>query len=408
MRSAKVIFIEICLFAFTSLITCSASADDAEPGSTKGNELGDSTVAYVGTYTGAQSKGIYLFRLLTQNLEVSQNVTLEPLGLAVETNNPSFLELDPKRRLLFAVNEIGDFQGKPSGAVSAFSIDANSGKLSLINQRASLGPGPCYLVLDRTGRYLLVANYDGGSVAVLPVAADGTLGEAMDFVQHEGKSVNPDRQQGPHAHCVTLDAANRFAFVCDLGCDKVFSYHFDAEHGKLTPNDPGFVALKPGAGPRHMVFRPDGKFAYVINELDSTITTFGYDPQRGALSELQTVSTLPYYYQGPNTAAEIEVHPSGKWLYASNRGHNCVVLYSVESDSGILTYIEELRSGGKTPRHFEIEPSGKHLAIANQDSGTLLVCRIEPDTGRLKPSGVFAEAPTPVCVKFLLPAKGTN
>ncbi|HEY2762155.1 MAG TPA: lactonase family protein [Pirellulales bacterium] len=408
MQYPIVLFNRICWLVFIALFGCSAVAAEPDRASIRDEKLGDATLAYVGTYTGAQSRGIYLYRLQTQNLDVSQNVTLAPLGLAVETSSPSFLEIDSGRRLLFAVNEIGDFQGKKSGAVSAFSIDPTTGKLKLINQRATMGPGPCDLVLDRTGKNLLVANYDGGSVAVLPVAADGTLGEASDFVQHEGKSINADRQQGPHVHCVTLDAANRFAFVCDLGCDKVFIYHFDAEHGKLSPNDPAFAPLKAGAGPRHMVFRSDGKFAYVINELDSTITAFRYDAQHGGLMEVQTISTLPYYYQGTNTAAEIEIHPSGKWLYASNRGHNCVVLYSINSDNGKLNYIEEIRSEGKTPRHFEIDPSGKYLTIANQDSGTLLVCRIESDSGRLKPSGVAAEGPTPVCVKFLPPTKAAQ
>jgi 6-phosphogluconolactonase len=307
---------------------------------------------------------------------------------------------------LFAVNENSEFEGKPTGSVSAFSVDGATGMLKLINQRSSMGAGPCHIVMDKSGRNVLVANYDSGNVAVLPVAADGTLGEASDFVQHAGKSVNPQRQEGPHAHCVTLDNANRFAFVCDLGLDKVMCYRFDADKGKLTPNEPASVSLKPGAGPRHMVFRPDSKFAYVINELDSTITTFAYDADKGALSELETVSTLPPYWDGKNTTAEIAVNPSGKYLYASNRGHNSVILFSIDKDKGTLTFVEEQGTGGKTPRHFGIEPSAKHLAIGNQDSDTVLVCRIDAENGRLKPSGVFADCPSPVCVKFLPPADG--
>jgi 6-phosphogluconolactonase len=368
------------------------------------NPVMNATLVYVGTYTNAaKSKGIYLFRLQTQNLEVSQNITLQPLGLAVESANPSFLEVDARRRLIFAVNELDTFEGKSTGAVSAFSIDPASGKLSLLNQRPSRGAGPCHLVLDKKGKNLLVANYGSGSVVVLPVAADGRLGEATDFVQHSGKSVNPERQKGPHAHCVTLDPDNRFAFVCDLGLDKVLVYRFDADEGKLTPHERAFVSVKPGAGPRHLVFRPDGRFAYLLNEISSTVTAFGYDAKTGVLTEIQTLRTLPEHYDGPNSGAEIDVHPSGKFLYASNRGHNSVVLFEVHPDKGTLTYVEEQMTGGKKPRHFGIEPSAKHLAIANQDSDTVLVCRIDAGNGRLKPSGVFASAPTPVCVKFVPP-----
>jgi 6-phosphogluconolactonase len=358
------------------------------------------TLVYAGT-----SKGIQLFWLQTKNLEVSQNITLVPLGLAADTPNPSFIELDLKRRRLFCVNGVQTFEGKPTGAVSAFAIDPDTGKLTLLNQRSSTGSGPCHLVLDKEGRNLLVANYSGGNVGVLPVGPDGRLGEATAVVQHTGKSVNPDRQEGPHPHCVTLDPANRFALVCDLGLDKVLIYRFDAEQGKLTPSEPAFASLKPGAGPRHLTFHPGGRFAYVVNELDSTITAFAYLPETGALKELQTVSTLPPYYDGPNFPAEIGIKPSGEYLYASNRGHESLVVFGIDRDKGTLKYIEEQNSGGKTPRHFGIEPSGKHLAIANQDSDTLLVCRIDPENGRLKPSGVFAQAPSPVCVKFLPPAE---
>ena len=363
------------------------------------------TLAYVGTYTRGRSpgRGIYLFRLQTENLEVSQNITLVPLGLAVETPNPSFIDLDVRRRLLFAVNEIDEFDGRPTGSVSAFSIDRTTGTLTLLNQRPSMGTGPCHLVLDKGNRNVLVANYGSGSVAVLPVGSDGRLGAATAAVQHSGKSIHPDRQKGPHAHCMTLDPANRFAFACDLGLDKVLSYRFDARQGKLTPNDPAFVSTRPGAGPRHMIFRPDGRFAYVVNELSSTVTAYAYDSNTGVLKDAQTVTTLPEYFDGANTGAEVGVHPSGRYLYVSNRGHNSVVLFAIDPQRGTLTYIEEQGTGGSTPRHFGIEPSAKHLAIANQDSNTVLVCRIDAGNGRLKPSGVFASVPSPVCVKFLPP-----
>jgi 6-phosphogluconolactonase len=264
-----------------------------------------------------------------------------------------------------------------------------------------MGTGACHLVLDQKRRHLLIANYGSGSVSVLPVGADGRLGAATDVVQHAGRSVHPERQAGPHAHCVTLDAANRFAFVCDLGLDQVLAYRFDAGRGKLTPHDPPFARLEPGAGPRHMVFRPDGRFAYVINELSSTVTTFAYDRERGVLRDVQTVSTLPEHFDGVSTGAEIDVHPSGKWVYASNRGHNSVALFDVDPAKGTLTYVEAQATGGFKPRHFEIEPSARHLAIANQDSDTVLVARIDPRNGRLTPSGVVANVPSPVCVRFL-------
>jgi 6-phosphogluconolactonase len=372
------------------------------------NELANETLAYVGTYTGGKSKGIYLFRLETHNRDVTQNALLVPLGLAAETPSPAFLEVDAKRRLVFAVNETNEFNGQPTGGLSAFSVDPATGKLKLLNQQSSMGTGPCHLILDRTGRHVFVANYGSGSVAVLPVASDGTLDEASDVVQHEGKSVNPQRQEGPHAHCVTLDPANRFLFVCDLGLDKVMIYKFDAQNGTLTPNEPAFATVAPGAGPRHMVFRPDARFAYVVNELNSTVTAFAYDANGGSLRQLQTVSTLPEDFNGPNTCAEIGIHPSGKFVYASNRGHDSVVLFAVDLEKGTLSYVDEQSSGGKTPRHFGIQPSGAHLAIANQNSDTLLLCRIDEANGRLKPTGVFADAPTPSCIQFLPPANGAR
>src|SRR5262245_13875404 len=369
--------------------------------------MADPTFVYVGTYTGEKSRGIYLFRLPIEDLELLKNMTLVPLGVAAETPSPSFLEIDFRRNLLFAVNELGQFEGKPTGAVSAFSIERKTGKLTPLNQQPSMGAGPCHLVLDKERRYLLVANYSAGSVCVLPVGTDGRLGAASDVVQHTGSSVNPDRQKGPHAHCVTMDPGNRFAFVCDLGLDKVMAYHFDAQRGKLTPNDPPFAAVKPGAGPRHMVFRPDGRFAYVVNEMSSTVTVFAYDPQRGALQQIQDVSTLPPYFTGDNTTAEIDVHPSGKWLYVSNRGHNTVVLFNIDRGKGTLTYGEEQVTGGSKPRHFGIDPSGKYLAVGNQDSDTILMAHIDASTGRLKRSSGFVATPTPVCMKFVPSKKGT-
>lgn len=366
--------------------------------------LSKDTLVYVGT-SGPKSKGIYFYRLQTDNLEVSQNITLVPLGLAAETPNPNFIEVDVKRRLVFAATRVNSFAGKPTGAVSSFSVDSATGKLNLINQSSCMGRGPCHLALDATGRNVVVSMCDSGGVAVIPVAPDGKLGEATDFAQHTGSSVNPSRQKGPHAHCVTFDPANQFVFVCDLGLDKIMTYRFDAQRGKITPGDPPFTAAKPGAGPRHMAFLPNARFAYAVNELDSTVTSYAYDAKAGALKLIETQSSVPGYYDGPtNTPAEVAPHPSGRWIYVSNRGMNSIVLFGVDPDKGTLTYIEEQGTGGKTPRQFGIQPSAKHMVICNQDSDTLLAARIDSGNGRLKPSGVFAEAPTPMCAKFLPPA----
>lgn len=358
----------------------------------------DATLVYVGTYTTGKStgKGIHLFALESKG-DVD---TLVPLGVAADTVNPSFLDIDRKRRLLFAVSEVSNFEGKQVGAVSAFSIDPATGKLTLINQQPSMGTGPCHLVLDNAGRHVLVANYGSGSVAVVPVGPDGRLGAATATVQHTGSSVNPDRQKGPHAHCLILDPANRFAFACDLGLDKILVYRYDADKGTLTPNDPPFATVKPGAGPRDMVFRPDSRFAYVGNEMQSTITAFAYDAKAGRLTDIQTVSTLPSDFQGQNSIAEIAMHPSGRYVYISNRGHNSVAVFSVDSSKGTLTLLQHQNTGGRTPRHFGLEPDARRLIMANQQSDNLLVNRIGKD-GRLTSSGELVSTPTPVYVGFL-------
>jgi 6-phosphogluconolactonase len=385
-----------CLLLGGLLAAAARPASSAEPAPAATGPLpANTTLAYVGTFTKGESKGIYVFRLQTQGLEVSQNITLVPLGLAAATPNPAFLEVDTRRRLVFAANDLHEFEGKPSGAVSAFSVDATTGKLVLLNQRPSMGPAPCHLTLDKDGRNLLVANCIGGSVAVLPVAADGKLGAATSVVQHPGTK--------PHTHGVALSPDNRFAFACDMGLDRVMSYRFDASKGILTPNDPATIAMKAGTGPRHLVFRPDGRYAYVVGSKKSSVTTFAFDGKTGGLREQQTVSSLPESFEGQSSAAEVAVHPSGKFLYVSNRGHNSVVLFAIDADKGTLTFVEEQGTGGKTPRHFGLEPSAKHLAIANQDSNTVLASRVDAGNGRLKPSGVFANVPSPVCVKFLPP-----
>jgi 6-phosphogluconolactonase len=310
--------------------------------------------------------------------------------------DPSFLAIDRHRRRLYAVNEVEQFAGKPSGALSAFSIDQQSGNLSLLNQQPTLGGAPCHLIVDKTGRFVLVANYTGGNISIFPIKPNGRLGVATDMVQHHGSSVNKERQEGPHAHCIELDNSNRYAFAVDLGLDKVMIYKFDAKNGKLAPNTD--VQLKPGDGPRHLTFHPNGRYAYVINELTNTVTAFTYSKATGTLKETQTVSTLPKDFSGANTTAELSVSPSGRFLYGSNRGHDSIVGFAIDQSTGQLTFIEHVPTQGKTPRHFTIDPTGTFLLVANKDSDTIVSLRINPATGRLDSTGHMAQVPTPVCL----------
>ena len=350
-------------------------------------------LVFIGTYTGARSQGIYVSRLdgATGKLSAPE--------LAAATPNPSFLALHPNRRWLYAVSEIGDFEGRKTGAVAAFLVAPDTGRLTPLNQRPSGGAGPCHVSVDATGKCALVANYGSGSVAALPINPDGRLGEPGSVIQHRGSSVNPQRQQGPHAHQIVTDAANRFAFVCDLGLDQILSYRLDAARASLTPNDPPFASVKAGAGPRHLAFRPNGRFAYVINELNSTITAFACDAKRGTLKELQTLATLPDDFKGASSTAEIEVHPSGRFVYGSNRGHDTIVVFAVDPASGKLTFVERQPTQGKTPRCFAIDPTGRFLLAANQDSDSIVVFAVDARSGRLKPTGQPVEVPSPVCVR---------
>jgi 6-phosphogluconolactonase len=353
---------------------------------------------YVGTYTRNTSKGIYLSRL---DLATG---ALEAPVLAGETTNPSFVAVHPSRRFLYAVGEVDRFAGQKGGVLSAFAIDPESGKLTLLNQQSTRGPGPCHVAVDRTGRWALVANYSGGSVACLPIAQDGRLGEATCFVQHKGSSINPQRQQGPHAHAVYVDAANRFVFVPDLGMDKVMIYRLDTAEGKLVPSDPASLSMAPGAGPRHMAFHPTAPYAYVINEINSTVTALGYDAARGAFKPLESVSTLPEGYQGrSSTTAEVAVHPSGKFLYGSNRGHDSIAAFAIDPATGKLRLIGHEPTQGKNPRNFAIDPTGTYLLAANQDSNNVVVLRIDAASGKLQPTGHSIKVGAPVCVEFVLP-----
>lgn len=352
-------------------------------------------LVYVGTYTGPQSQGIYAYRF-----EVSRG-KLVSLGLAAKSVNPSFLAVDPSLRYLYAVNEIGNNNGEKSGGVSAFAIDRETAKLTLLNEVASRGADPCHLSLDKTGKYVMVANYSSGSVVVFPVLTGGRLGPATAFDQRIGSSVNHERQEGPHAHSIGVTPDNRFVLSADLGLDKLFVYRFDAAHGTLMPNTPPFAKIHPGSGPRHFAISPNGKFVYVISEMGSLLTVFSYDAAHGNLRELQEISTLPKDFDGENTDAEVVVHSSGKFLYASNRGHDSIAVFAIDRQKGTLTPIETVSTQGKTPRNFAIDPTGKYLFAANQETNNIVVFRIDAKTGRLSPTGETVEVPSPVCVTFV-------
>ena len=355
-------------------------------------------LVYVGTYTKPETtkaKGIYGYRLDAETVQIN------PLGVMAETVNPSFVAMHPNRRFLYAVNEVTDYKGQSSGAVSAFAIDRASGKLTLLNEVSSRGSDPCYVSLDKNGKHVLVANYTGGNIAVFPVLEDGRLGDASAFVQHTGHGVNAKRQDGPHAHSIDLSPDNRFAMVDDLGLDELLVYRFDKQKGTLTPNDPKSAKLQDGAGPRHFSFHPNGKFAYVVNEMQSSVTVFSYDAAKGALQSLQTISTLPKDFSGQNDDAEVQVHPSGKFLYASNRGHDSIAVFMINEDKGTLTPVQDVPTQGKTPRNFEIDPTGSLLFAANQGSNNIVIFRIDPGSGKLTPTGQVLDVPAPVSVKFL-------
>lgn len=375
----------------TILIVVAAVSFAREPRRTTKN----SYLVYVGTYTGPTSKGIYAFRFDAGSGKATS------LGAVGETANPSFLAIDRSRTHLYAVNEVGDYQGQKSGGVSAFSIDRETGKLTFLNEVSSRGAGPCYLTLDKTGKYVLVANYDGGSVAVFPVLEDGKLGEASTVIQHTGHGPNAERQEGPHAHEIELSPDNHFAIASDLGLDKLLVYRFDVSGGALTVNNTPVADVAPGAGPRHFAFHPSGKFLYLINEMGGTVTAFRYDARTGILHTVQTVSALPKDFQGKNDSAEIEVHPSGKFLYGSNRGPDNIAVFAINRVKGTLTPIDNVSTKGKTPRNFAIDPTGRYLLAANQASNNIVVFRIHPSSGRLTATGQVLDVPSPVCIKFV-------
>jgi 6-phosphogluconolactonase len=366
-----------------------------------------SYLVLVGTYTHkTASKGIYAFSYDTDSGK------LTPKGVAAETADPSFVAIHPSGKYAYAVNETGK-----QSAVSAFALDAQTGQLTLLNQLPALGEDPCYISFDKTGKFVLIANYTSGNVAVFPILPDGKLGEHTAALTDSGTlGPNQERQEGPHAHWIELSAHNRYAYVADLGLDRVLIYKFDAAKGTLTPgdasppaataaagsakpNDAFSATLSPGTGPRHVAFSRAGNFMYVLGEVKSTVTVFANDSNE-SYRAIQTISTLPAGFSGRNDTAEIAMHPNGKWLYASNRGNDTIAVFEVEPGKGTLRLVADVPTGGKEPRHFAIDPAGKYLLAENQNSDTIVTFRIDPASGKLTRTGDVAQVPAPVCLAF--------
>lgn len=360
------------------------------------NNKSKEMLLYVGTYTQKGSEGIYVYKF------DAETGTLSKL-YAVKTNEPSFLTIDKSRKFLYAVNETEEYEGKKSGAVSAFAIDQKTGNLAFLNKLASLGGAPCHVSVSDDEKFVFVANYLGGNVSVFPVDKEGKLGASVDLQQHSGSGPNKSRQEAAHAHSINLDKKSKFAMACDLGVDKVFIYELDHKTGKLKANPAQEIyQTRAGAGPRHFTFHKDGKFAFLINELDLTISSLRFDHEKGTLSEIQTVPTLPENASRAGaTCADIHVSPNGKFLYGSNRGHNSIVVYKIDEKEGKLEYVQHVPTGGKNPRNFAIAPNGKFLLAANQSSDSIIVFSIDEETGKLAQTANKATVSMPVCLKLI-------
>lgn len=352
-------------------------------------------LVYVGTYQQhdpSVTKGIFTYTLNPSTGHLSYHCEINDI------NNPSFLAIDSKQRYLFAVDENLD---QEKSLVHAYRIDPHSGRLNYLNKQLSFGTLPCYVAVDRTDQFVFVANYGSGSVSILPVGENGHLHPASDVHQHRGSGINPERQEGPHAHCAIMDPTNRYLLVADLGIDRVMSYRLNREGKRLIPNETPYLELPPGSGPRHLTFHPNGRFAYVINELNSTVMALGYDENHGTLAIIDGISTLPEDFQGENSCAEICITPSGNFLYGSNRGHDSLAIYSIDQDTGQLSIVSHQTTCGRTPRNFAIDPSGTFLLVANQASNNIVIFRINHNTGLLTFVDHIIDVPTPVCLRMI-------
>lgn len=349
---------------------------------------------FIGTYTRGESKGVYVAEF------DPTDGALALTGETGEARNPTFLALHPSGRTLYAANETADFDGQPGGGVSAYAIDPASGALSLLGSQLARGSAPCHLITDPSGRCVLLANYSSGSVAVLPILEDGRLGAASCVIQHQGRGPDPSRQQGPHAHSINLDPTGRYALACDLGLDQVLVYRFDPAAATLSPHDPPYASTHPAAGPRHLAFSPNGRFCYVINELDNTLISYAWNADAGTLTKVETQSTLPADWTGTSYCADVHVHPNGRFVYGSNRGHHSLAVFATDPETGALSPIEIVSCGGDWPRNFAIDPSGQWLLAANERSDDIVTFAIDTATGRLTPAGPVCRVPAPVCVLF--------
>jgi 6-phosphogluconolactonase len=352
---------------------------------------------YFGTYTRAASKGIYRAKLDTGTGRLS---TIE---LAAECRDPAFLAIHPTENFLYAIDESTDPAKTPDRGVSAYAIEARTGALTLLNEQSAGGAGPCHLAVDARGQCVLVANYSAGSVTALPLESNGRLRAPSVTLPHSGSSVHPTRQKAPHAHAINVEPGNRFALTPDLGIDRVLVYRLDAAKATLAPNSPAYATLPPGSGPRHLAFHANGKFVYVINELTCTMAVFQFEAGRGELKQVQVISTLPpgERVQPGYSTAEVYAHPTGRWLFGSNRGHNSIVVFSSDPATGKLTHVANVPTQGKTPRHFAVDPTGTWLLAENQGSDSVVVFRIDPDSGRLTATGQTLAVPSPVCAVFV-------
>ena len=350
---------------------------------------------YFGTRVSGPGKGFSL-----AHFDTDTGMLTKPKFL-LEDEMPAFFVIHPDGRHLYTCNATNTFHGGPEGWISAYAIDPKTGQLTLLNRKSSSGANPSYISLDKTARYALVANYQGGNVAVLALNPDGSLGDRTGFAQHTGRSVNPERQTQPYAHSIIVDPSNRFALNADLGLDKLFVYRFNDKDGSLTPNDPPFAAVKPGSGPRHVKFHPNGRWVYLINEMASAVTVFNWDAAKGSLTEFQTVSTLPAGCTDTNNSAELEIHPNGRFLYGSNRGHDSLVVFAIDPETGRLSLVEHVSSRGKFPRNFTFDPTGRWILCSNHGSDNAVVFRVDDATGKLTPVGPPVEVPLPFCERFL-------